>query len=85
MRGSGNLAAEQLPLCIQTFKLRGQNARPDRIGSGEKVHNRVGVREAAQSVEARTQDETDMLLGQVCRYEFGHFHHYLQTQPLRVP
>ena len=70
----GHLVTEQLPLCIQTFELCSQNACPDRVGSGQQFHGWVGVPEPPQGVETWTQDEADMLLGQICRHKFRHFH-----------
>ena len=81
----GDLVAKQLPLGVQPFQLGGQYTRPHRVDSGEQFHGRVGIRQPAEGVEARTQDEADVFLGQVGRDEFGHFHDGLQAQPLRLP
>ena len=42
----------------------------------------MGIGQATQGIEARRQDEADVLLCQPVGIEFGHLHDHLQPQPL---
>ena len=79
-----NLVADELALGVEPFQLRCQDAGAAQVGRGQELDRDVGVRQPAQSVEARAEDVADVLFGEPGGVEFGGFHHDLQAQALGV-
>ncbi len=80
----GDLIDQQPALSVQALQLGGQDAGTSQVIGSQQLYGDVGVGQPAQGIEARPQDEADVLLREPVGVEFSGLHYHLETQAFGV-